>query len=249
MIKKWIAWLAFIATGFVFSVSAVAAGVGNLERANNDLSDRASLQRGAQLFMNYCSGCHSLQYLRYARLAEDLGLTEDEVMENLNFTGGKFGDHIMTSMSIEDGTNWFGKAPPDLTLTSRVRGDDWVYTYLKSFYLDDARPLGWNNTLFDSASMPNVLWELQGIQSADYGDPDPQTGEFPIKGFIMSQSGLQSAEEFNQTVRDITNFLAYAAEPIALKRQALGIWVILFCLLFTFVAYLLKKEYWKDVEH
>ena len=197
--------------------------------------------------MNYCAGCHSLKYMRYSRMAEDLGLTEDEVMKNLNFTGAKFGEQVQVSMPAAGGEKWFGKMPPDLSVISRVRGSDWIYTYLKSFYLDESRPLGWNNKLFPNASMPNPLWELQGLQHAEFGPVDPATGERHVEGLKVAQAGRQSAQEFDQTARDITNFLEYVGEPAALKRQSVGVWVILFLAALTFLAYLLKQEYWKDV--
>ena len=246
MTKKWIALLASAATGLLFSAAALAASGGPLLQAGNDLSDQASLQRGAQLYMNYCSGCHSLKFLRYQRMADDLGLTEEEVMGNLNFTGAKFGEHIQVTMRDADGTEWFGKMPPDLSLISRVRGSDWIYTYLKSFYLDESRPLGWNNQLFPNASMPNPLWELQGLQHAEFGEPDAAGTRHPER-LVVTSAGRQSAADFDQSVRDITNFLEYAGEPAALKRQALGVWVILFLVALTFLAYLLKQEYWSDV--
>ena len=247
MTKKWIALLASAAAGLLFSAAALAAAGGPVQQAGNDLSDRASLQRGAQLYMNYCSSCHSLKFLRYSRMAEDLGLTEEEVMGNLNFTGAKFGEHIQVTMRDADGTEWFGKMPPDLSLISRVRGSDWIYTYLKSFYLDESRPLGWNNTLFPNASMPNPLWELQGLQHAEFGEPDAATGERQPERLVVTNPGRLQGQEFDQVVRDITNFLEYAGEPAALKRQALGVWVILFLVLLTFLGYLLKQEYWSDV--
>ena len=247
MTKKWIALLASAAAGLLFSAAALAAAGGPVQQAGNDLSDRASLQRGAKLYMNYCSSCHSLKFLRYSRMAEDLGLTEEEVMGNLNFTGAKFGEHIQVTMRDADGTEWFGKMPPDLSLISRVRGSDWIYTYLKSFYLDESRPLGWNNTLFPNASMPNPLWELQGLQHAEFGEPDAATGERQPERLVVTNPGRLQGQEFDQVVRDITNFLEYAGEPAALKRQALGVWVILFLVALTFLAYLLKQEYWKDV--
>ena len=247
MTKTFASRLAVFASGLLISFSAFAAGGGATLQAGNDLSDRASLQRGAQLYMNYCAGCHSLKYMRYSRMAEDLDLTEDEVMKNLNFTGAKFGEQVQVSMPAAGGEKWFGKMPPDLSVISRVRGSDWIYTYLKSFYLDESRPLGWNNKLFPNASMPNPLWELQGLQHAEFGPVDPATGERHVEGLKVAQAGRQSAQEFDQTARDITNFLEYVGEPAALKRQSVGVWVILFLAALTFLAYLLKQEYWKDV--
>ncbi|MEJ1096055.1 MULTISPECIES: cytochrome c1 [unclassified Pseudoxanthomonas] len=247
MTKTFVSRLAVFASGLLLSFSVYAAAGGDLMQAGNDLSDKASLQRGAQAYMNYCSGCHSLKYLRYSRMAEDLGLTEDEVMNNLNFTGAKVGEQIQVSMPHANGEKWFGKMPPDLSLISRVRGSDWIYTYLKSFYLDESRPLGWNNKLFPNVSMPNPLWELQGLQHAEYGEPDKATGERHVEKLQVAQPGRLTAAEFDQTVRDVTNFLEYAGEPAALKRQSIGVWVILFLAALTFLAYLLKQEYWKDV--
>ena len=247
MTKTFASRLAVFASGLLISFSVFAAGGGEKLQAGNDLGDRASLQRGAQLYINYCAGCHSLKYMRYSRMAEDLGLTEDEVMKNLNFTGAKFGEQVQVSMPAAGGEKWFGKMPPDLSVISRVRGSDWIYTYLKSFYLDESRPLGWNNKLFPNASMPNPLWELQGLQHAEFGPVDPATGERHVEGLKVAQAGRQSAQEFDQTARDITNFLEYVGEPAALKRQSVGVWVILFLAALTFLAYLLKQEYWKDV--
>ena len=247
MTKTFASRLAVFASGLLISFSAFAAGGGATLQAGNDLSDRASLQRGAQLYMNYCAGCHSLKYMRYSRMAEDLGLTEDEVMKNLNFTGAKFGEQVQVSMPAAGGEKWFGKMPPDLSVISRVRGSDWIYTYLKSFYLDESRPLGWNNKLFPNASMPNPLWELQGLQHAEFGPVDPATGERHVEGLKVAQAGRQSAQEFDQTARDITNFLEYVGEPAALKRQSIGVWVILFLSFLTLLAWLMKNEYWRDV--
>ena len=235
-----------VVAGVLVSASAMAATGGDLQQSGVDLGDQASLQRGAQLYMNYCSGCHSLKYLRYSRIAEDLGLTEEQVMDNLNFTGAKFGEQVMVSMPEANATEWFGKMPPDLSLISRVRGSDWIYTYLKSFYLDESRPVGWNNKLFANVSMPNPLWELQGLQQPVYGKKTA-TGEMPVEGFTLSQPGTQDGAAFDQTARDITAFLEYAGEPAALKRQSLGVWVILFLAFFTLMAWLLKTEYWRDV--
>jgi ubiquinol-cytochrome c reductase cytochrome c1 subunit len=168
-IRATVARVAIFAAGLLLAGAASANEGGNLQQAGTDLGDRASLQRGAQLYVNYCSGCHSLKYLRYSRMAEDLGLSEDEVQNNLNLSGAKFGETIQTSMTEEHAKQWFGKMPPDLSLIARVRGSDWIYTYLKSFYLDESRPVGWNNTLFPNVSMPNPLWQMQGLQHAVYG--------------------------------------------------------------------------------
>ncbi len=246
MTKNLVSRLAAFAAGLLVSASAFAAGGGNLQQSGTDLDDQASLQRGAALYMNYCGGCHSLKYLRYARIAEDLGLSEEDVQTHLNFTGGKIGDHIISPMSAEMGLAAFGKAPPDLSVIARVRGSDWIYTYLKSFYLDESRPLGWNNTLFANASMPNPLWELQGVQQPVHGKRSA-AGEVPVEGFTISQPGSQSPEQFNQTVRDITAFLEYAGEPAALKRQNIGVWVIFFLVFLALLAWMLKNEYWRDV--
>jgi len=247
MTKNFFTRVAAFAGAMLLSFSALAAGGGNVQQAGTDLSDRASLQRGAQVFMNYCSGCHSLKYLRYSRMAQDLGLSEEEVMSNLNLTGAKFGEHIISSMPAEDAVKWFGQVPPDLSLITRVRGSDWVYTYMKSFYLDDTRPLGWNNTLFPNASMPNPLWKQQGLQHAVFAEQNPETGETAVERLEISSPGTQSAVEFDQTVRDLTTFLEYAGEPAALKRQSIGVWVIFFLAFLTLLAWLLKNEYWRDV--
>ena len=246
MTKNFVSRAAVFAASLLLSVAAFAAGGGDLQQAGTDLDDKASLQRGAALYMNYCSGCHSLKYVRYARIGEDLGLTEDEVQANLNLNGGKIGDHVIAPMTAEMGVAAFGKAPPDLSVIARVRGSDWIYTYLKSFYLDESRPVGWNNKLFPNASMPNPLWELQGLQQPVYGKKTA-AGELPVEGFTISQPGSQDAAAFDQTARDITAFLEYAGEPAALKRQGLGVWVILFLAFFTLMAWLLKTEYWRDV--
>ena len=233
--------------GLLLASPAFAAEEGgDLPHAGTDLSDTASLQRGAALYMNYCSGCHSLKYLRYSRMAEDLGLTEDQVQDNLNFTGAKVGEQVHAALTEDEGKQFFGKAPPDLSLIARVRGSDWIYNYLKSFYLDESRPVGWNNKVFPNASMPNPLWQLQGLQHAEYGKAD-SSGERPVEKLVLAQPGTQDAAQFDQTARDITAFLEYAGEPAALKRQSMGVWVILFLTFLTFLAWLLKKEYWRDV--
>ena len=192
MTKNFASRLAAFAAGLLVSASALASGGGNLQQSGTDLDDVASLQRGAALYMNYCSGCHSLKYVRYARIGEDLGLSEDDVQTYLNLNGSKIGDHVISPMTAEMGVAAFGKAPPDLSVITRVRGSDWVYTYLKSFYLDESRPVGWNNKLLANASMPNPLWEMQGLQQPVYGKKTA-TGEMPVEGFTISQPGTQYA--------------------------------------------------------
>jgi ubiquinol-cytochrome c reductase cytochrome c1 subunit len=238
--------LPVLLAGLFAAAPAAASEGGGLLQAGTDLGDQASLQRGAQLFMNDCSGCHSLQYMRYSRMASDLGLSEDEVMDNLVFTGGRIGDQVHVAMTEAQGTQFFGKMPPDLSLIARVRGADWIYTYLKSFYLDESRPLGWNNKLFPNVSMPNPLWEQQGLQQPVYGKAEGG-GDRPVEKLLLATPGTQTPQQFDQSVRDITAFLEYVGEPAGLKRQSLGVWVVLFLAFFTFLAWLLKTEFWKDV--
>ena len=208
------------------------------------VDDVASLQRGSRLFFNYCSGCHSLQFMRYSRIAEDLKLDDKEVQASLIFTGAKIGDKATNQMPPALAASWFGKAPPDLSLEARAKGSDWIYHYLKSFYLDPSRPVGWNNTVFPNASMPNPLWELQGLQVGVKGG---EGGESKVEKLEIKTPGRVSAAEYDRAVRDITAFLTYAGEPAALKRTSMGVWVLLYLAFFTFLAWLLKHEFWKDV--
>ena len=230
---------------------APAAGGGgvHLEDANIDLADQASLQRGAKYFFNYCMGCHSLQYMRYNRMAEDLGIGEVELRQNLIQNGAKPGDLMTIAMRPEDGEKWFGTAVPDLTLAARWRSPDWLYTYLKSFYTDPARPYGVNNLVFPDVGMPHVLGSLQGVQNPVFEEHAGEDGE-PIKkvvGFTEAAGGSLSAQEYDTLVRDLTAFLTYAGEPTQLQRQQLGVYVLLFIGVFFILAFALKKEYWKDV--
>ena len=232
------------------AVPAFAASTGPQKLpAHTNVGNQASLQRGAKLFMNYCASCHSMQYLRYSRMAKDLGLTEDQVMRNLNVTGAKFGETIRVAMPVGDAEAYFGAAPPDLSLTARSRGVDWIYTYLKSFYADDTRAVGWNNTILPGASMPHVLWELQGVQrlvahgEAGAGD----AGHGAASPFELATPGALSPQQYDEVVRDITTFMQYAAEPAALQREKYGVWVVLFLAVLTFLLWMLKHEYWRDV--
>ena len=223
-----------------------AAGEPALMRSGASVRDQASLQRGARLFFNYCVGCHSLKYMRYSRMAGDLGLTESDVMQNLNFTGAKFQDPIISHMPPELATTWFGKDPPDLSLEVDARGADWVYSYLNSFYLDPHSPIGWNNTVLPNAAMPFPLWELQGMQTAVMASgKDGKSGG--VEKLALAHPGKMTPAQFQQATRDLTSFLAYVSEPAALQRNHYGLWVVLFLAFFTFLAVLLKKEYWKDI--
>ncbi len=223
----------------------LASGAGpHLDPANIDLTDQASLQRGAKYFVNYCLSCHSAKFQRYNRMARDLGLTEDEVKENLMFTTDKIGDTMNIAMDPEQAAKWFGTTPPDLSVLIRARGEDYIYTYLRSFYLDESRPFGVNNTVFPDVGMPHVLWKLQGQQKAVF----KKEGEHEVfERFEQVTPGTLSTEEYDQVARDLTAFLSYVGEPIQLKRKQLGVWVLLFIAVFFVLAYLLKKEYWKDV--
>jgi ubiquinol-cytochrome c reductase cytochrome c1 subunit len=236
------------ATLLLLTGLATAAGGGSeLMHANANINDSASLQRGAKWYVNYCQSCHSIAYMRYNRLAADLGLTEQQVMDNLVFSDAKVGETMGIAMDPEQAEAWFGKAPPDLSLIARSRGTDWLYSYLLSFYKDETG--SWNNTVLPNASMPNVLWSLQGTQSPVYRQVTDATGftQDVIDHLVLTEPGSQSVDEFEQTARDITAFLEYVGEPVKLERKHVGVWVILFLALFTFIAYLLKVEYWRDV--
>lgn len=238
----------FIFAALLSLGSAKASESEQLAPANISVSNIASLQRGARIFFNYCAGCHSLKFMRYSRIGEDLHLSEDEVMRNFNFSGAKYGDTVQVALNPSDAEKWFGKAPPDLSLEARSKGVDWIYNYLKSFYLDPNRPLGWNNALFPNASMPNVLWELQGTQQAEFVTiKEGNAAHEKLEKFVLASPGQLTPEQFDQMARDITAFLQYVGEPAILKRESLGVWVILFLAGFTFIAWLLKREYWKDV--
>lgn len=246
LMKRYIFPVALAFSLVVGSVSVQASEGGALPEAGSNVHDQASLQRGAKLFFNYCVGCHSLKYMRYERIASDLGLTEQDVMQNLNFTGAKFGETVVSHMPEGAAAQWFGKAPPDLSLEVRAKGADWVNAYLNSFYLDSSRPVGWNNTVFPNASMPFPLWELQGLQTAVMGEAKPGE-DAAVEKLVLSQPGKLTPAQFQQATRDLTAFLEYSSEPAALQRHHYGIWVLLFLAFFTFLASMLKKEYWKDV--
>ena len=215
-----------------------------LDPVKIDLDDTASLQRGARIFVNYCLSCHSAGYMRYNRMGRDLDISEELVKENLLFAADKVGDLMKAVMPAEDAKKWFGIAPPDLTLIARARKPAWVYTYMRSFYRDDKSPSGWNNIVFPHVAMPHVLYEWQGHQRAVFKSAD---GVPVFEKFETERPGTMSKEKYDEAMRDLTNFLVYLGEPAKLERYRIGVFVILFLLVFLVFAYLLKKEYWKDV--
>ena len=238
---------------FVFAMlpalSLASGGNVHLDKANIDVSDKESLQRGAKLFINNCLSCHSAEHQRYNRMARDLGMDEKYVIENLMYASEKIGEQMTIAMPSDQAKEWFGAPPPDLTLIARRRGADWLYTYLRSFYIDESRPFGVNNIVFPNVGMPHVLWDLQGMQKAVFKtETDAEGNEHHVfEGFELVQPGSMSPEEYDQAVRDLVAFLSYMGEPIQLERQRLGIWVLLFLAVLFVLSYALKKEYWKDV--
>jgi ubiquinol-cytochrome c reductase cytochrome c1 subunit len=232
------------------SQGMAAGGGGPLKPAEIDLDNVASLQRGARNFMNYCSGCHSAQYVRYSTIARQLGLSEEQVIDNLMFNAEKTFETIRSAMPAEEAARWFGKAPPDLSLMARARGADYVYNFLKSYYVSEESPTGVNNVVLAGTSMPNVLWKLQGYQQANFSEHENEDGSVTstFEGFESLSAGTMDAEEFDDFVRDTTNFLAFIAEPIRQDRRTLGVWVLMFLIFFFILALQLKKEIWKDVK-
>nr|WP_238583673.1 cytochrome c1 [Legionella jamestowniensis] len=218
---------------------------------NIDVHDSAKLQRGAKIFMNYCSGCHALRYMRYNRMAEDLGLTtftgeidKDLLFNNLIFTSAKIHDPIKISMAPADARQWFGIVPPDLSLTARERSPEWIYTYLKSFYEDKKKPFGTNNLLVPDVAMPNILEPLIGRVIAVR---ENQGAESSGPHLVLVQPGEMNPRQFDSMLEDLITFLTYVAEPVKLVRYRLGVFVILFLCVFLLIAYLLKRTYWKKI--
>jgi ubiquinol-cytochrome c reductase cytochrome c1 subunit len=248
--------------------SALFAAESNwpMESFSPNLENMPSLQNGWRVYMNYCIGCHSLKHQRYERTADDLEIPHDIVLDELIFTGQKIGELMTIAMDPAQAKAWFGAPPPDLTMVTRVRGTEWVYNYLKTFYLDEARPFGVNNKVFENVGMPNVLQGLQGIQTseciqmpkvADNGGemrdplvPGKAITEERCGQLVLEEgSGSMTAEEFDQTVYDLTNFLHYVSEPSRLERQRIGVYVILFLIILYVLTFLLAREFQKDVKH
>ncbi|MGH8165961.1 MAG: cytochrome c1 [Woeseiaceae bacterium] len=229
--------------------SALAAGGEvELEAADNDIGNVASLQRGARNFMNYCAGCHSAKYVRYNSVAKDLGLTEDQLVENLMFNAEKTFETIEASMPLDAAARWFGQPPPDLSLMARARGTDYIYNFLKGFYLDSESPTGVDNLHLPGTSMPHVLWELQGYQRAVFEESAAGEGaEEVFSNFESVSAGVMSPEDYDAFVRDTVNFLEYISEPVRSTRRVLGVWVLMFLTVFLIIATMLKNQIWKDV--
>lgn len=206
-------------------------------KAPVDLSNHDSLQRGAKVFVNYCLNCHSANYMRYNRL-KDIGLSEKQIKDNLLFAGEKVGDTMRVSIDPVEAKKWFGATPPDLSVEVRARGADWLYAYLRGFYKDDTRPTGWNNTVYDKVAMPHVLYELQGVQALNH----------ETHALELVKPGKLSPAEYNAMVGDLTNFMAFMAEPAKQSRQMIGIFVLLFLGVLLVLVKKIKAEYWKDIK-
>jgi ubiquinol-cytochrome c reductase cytochrome c1 subunit len=215
-------------------------------KAGNSIADTASLQRGAANFTNYCLGCHSLKYLRYERLGKDLNISPELLRKNLMPAAAKPTDYILSSFPKADGEAWFGRSPPDLSLITRSKGTDYVYQFLKTFYVDDSRPTHSNNLALEGAAMPAVLSDLEGVKRAVFSSATGGEGKM-LERFEQVAPGQLTAAQYDAFVRDTANFLQYVGEPTQVEREGLGIWVVLFLLVFTWFAWLLKREYWKDV--
>ncbi len=224
-----------------FNIFAAESGMA-LERAPVDITDNASLKRGAESFVNYCLTCHGASYMRYNR-HRDIGYTNEEILEKLVFTGQKVGDLMESAMRKKEAEEWFGVVPPDLSVIARARGADWLYTYLKAFYRDETTATGWNNLVFDRAAMPHVLYQLQGEQKLVLKKTDKEEQ----KNLSLEKEGKLSAAEYDKFVGDLVNYLVYLGEPHANARKKLGIEVMIFLLGMLLLSYALKKEYWKDI--
>jgi ubiquinol-cytochrome c reductase cytochrome c1 subunit len=226
----------FIAFFLPLTVLGAASGV-RLDGSPHDLRDLTSLQSGARTFVNYCLGCHSMQYMRYSSLT-DIGLSEAQVKDYLLFTADKVGEPMKAPLEAKAGKTWFGVNPPDLSVIARVRGADWLYTYLRTFYRDPKTVTGWNNLVYPNVAMPHALWSLQGERALDQ----------KTHKLTEISKGTQSVTEYDTTVRDLVNFLVYASEPAAMSRKTIGIWTLFVLGVLFIFAYLLKREFWRDVK-
>ena len=231
------------------ATQSFAAGGAALDHADIQPDNIASLQRGARNFMNYCSGCHSAQYVRFSTIGKHLDLSDEQLSENLMFNADKTFETIKVSMPGGSAERWFGTAPPDLSLIGRAKGADYIYSFLKGFYVQEESPTGVDNTVLAGTSMPHVLWELQGYQKAIFSEhTEAGVTSRHFEGFEPFIEGSLDAEGYDEFVRDTVNFLVYIAEPIRSERRTLGVWVIMFLIFFWIIAVMLKKEIWKDVK-
>lgn len=220
-----------------------------LDSAPYRLNDMGSLQNGAKLFVNYCLNCHGAVSMRFNRL-RDIGLTDQQIKENLLFAGDKVGDLMKVSMLDKESKEWFGKAPPDLSVETRARGSDWVYTYLRTFYRDETRPTGWNNMVYPNVSMPHILWELQGDRFPKFEEVKSSHGagvDQKFVGFEQLSPGKFTSQEYDNQMADLTAFLTWMSEPDQLQRKRIGVIVLLFLAVFTLFAWRLNKSYWKTI--
>ena len=240
---------------FVPSLVMAAGGGVQLDRAPINLKDTESLKRGAKAFASYCLSCHSAEYMRYNRIGRDLGMSDVEVSQELISTRDvkgektKVGELMHVAMTTDYAKEAFGTKIPGLTVIARAKGADYLYTYLRTFYLDDSRSTGMNNIAFADVGMPHVLWSLQGLQKANFKtEVDADGNEKQVfEGMEIVKPGKLSKEEYDAFVADLVNFMVYMAEPVQLERQSLGIKVLIFLFILAILAYLLKKEYWKDI--
>ena len=240
-----------IALLFAPMLALASGGNVHLDKWPGSVSDKAALQNGAKLFVNYCLNCHGASYMRYKNLV-DLGLTEQQVKDNLMFTSDKIGGLMAVAARAEEQKQWFGATPPDLTIIARARGEagnagagaDWLYTYLRSFYRDENRPTGWNNVVFANVGMPHVLWQLQGVQVLEVTKDDKGVEH---KKLVLAEPGLLTPEQYDKQIADLTAFIVWMGEPGAGTRKAIGFGVLAFLAVLFVAAYALKKNYWKDI--
>ena len=236
-------WMLFL----LVPVSTLASSDVILDHAPIDTHDVVSIQHGAKVFVNYCLGCHGATAMRYNRLM-DLGLSEAQIRDNLLFTGRKVGDAMNSAMVGKQAKEWFGVAPPDLSVIARSRSPDWLYTYLRSFYRDDSRPAGWNNLTFENVAMPHVLYELQGTQILEQEKSAGGHGEVHAKKkLVLQKAGNLSPAQYDTLIRDLVNYLVFMGEPVRETRAQIGAVTLIFLFLFFVLSYALKKNYWNDV--
>lgn len=232
-------------------IGVFAAGSGvPLQHANVDLGDKAALQRGARLFVNYCLSCHSAQYMRYNRMGADLGISDELLKESMMFATDKVGATMTVAMRSDHAVQWFGVAPPDLSVIARSRGSDWIFTFLLSFYKDQdpSRLFGVNNLVLDGTAMPAVLSGLQGVQVLVEEQSADAHGEHgSVKKLELEHEGTLNPAQYRRAMRDLVGFITYMSEPAKLVRGQIGVWVLLFLAFFFFISRALYKEYWKDV--